>query len=245
MGSNESPQAPRLRMDRIPRGATAYGGGLSRGGPWPLGGAVPDVGISAGLVTERPFRDEFAASRPQRHSAMDFLTAWLLPTLLEEAARPLVHSVTRQGLAAVMPDRSPAHAPPTHAPPRGFAFLKDPLFLASPEFVKKPERIVALVMALSLSVYRLAEHRLREWLATTGQTVPNQVKQPTDRPCAACFRVLRGSTWSDSSRPLARHTRILSVWSRCMCRSSRCWDPTARTSTKLRPEVAHCGRLCS
>ena len=67
---------------------------------------------------------------------------------------------------------------------RGFSFLKDPLFLASSVFVKKPERIVALslVMVLCLLVYRLAEHRLREQLAATSQTVPNQLKQPTDRP---------------------------------------------------------------
>ena len=67
---------------------------------------------------------------------------------------------------------------------RGFSFLKDPLFLASSVFVKKPTRIVALslVMVLCLLVYRLAEHRLREQLTATGQTVPNQLHQPTDRP---------------------------------------------------------------
>jgi transposase len=67
---------------------------------------------------------------------------------------------------------------------RGFAFLKDPLFLASSVFVKKPERIVALslVMVLCLLVYRLAEHRLRTRLVATAQTVPNQLSQPTDRP---------------------------------------------------------------
>jgi transposase len=67
---------------------------------------------------------------------------------------------------------------------RGFSFLKDPLFLASSVFVKKPTRIVALslVMVLCLLVYRLAEHRLREQLAATGQTAPNQLKQPTNRP---------------------------------------------------------------
>ena len=37
-------------------------------------------------------------------------------------------------------------------------------------------------MLLCLLVYRLAEHRLRERLAATGQTVPSQVKQPTERP---------------------------------------------------------------
>ena len=71
-----------------------------------------------------------------------------------------------------------------HSVERGFSFLKDPLFLASSVFVKKPERIVALslVMVLCLLVYRLAEHRLREQLAATGQTVPSQVNKPTDRP---------------------------------------------------------------
>ena len=80
---------------------------------------------------------------------------------------------------------------------RGFAFLKDPLFLASSVFVKKPERIVALslVMALCLLVYRLAEHQLWEQLVATGQTVPTQLKQPTDRPTMRwnfqCFEGVR------------------------------------------------------
>jgi len=67
---------------------------------------------------------------------------------------------------------------------RGFAFLKDPLFLASSVFLKKPERIMALslVMVLCLLVYRLAEWRLRQALTRTEQTVPNQLRQPTDRP---------------------------------------------------------------
>jgi transposase len=67
---------------------------------------------------------------------------------------------------------------------RGFAFLKDPLFLASSAFLKKPERIMALalVMVLCLLVYRLAEHRMRERLAASGQTVPDQLRRPTARP---------------------------------------------------------------
>lgn len=71
-----------------------------------------------------------------------------------------------------------------HSVGRGFSFLKDPLFLASSVFVKKPTRIVALSLAMVLCplVYRLAEHRVREQLAATDQTVPNQLKQPTDRP---------------------------------------------------------------
>ena len=40
----------------------------------------------------------------------------------------------------------------------------------------------SLAMVLCLLVYRLAAHRLRERLAAAGQMVPNQLKQPTDRP---------------------------------------------------------------
>jgi transposase len=71
-----------------------------------------------------------------------------------------------------------------HSVERGISFLKDPLFLASSVFVKKPVRIVALslVMVLCLLVYRLAEQRLREQPAARGQTVPSQVSKPTDRP---------------------------------------------------------------
>ncbi len=67
---------------------------------------------------------------------------------------------------------------------RDFRFLKDPLFLASSVFVKKPERIVALglIMVLCLLVYRLAEHRLRTRLAQTAQTIPDQLNRPTARP---------------------------------------------------------------
>ena len=46
---------------------------------------------------------------------------------------------------------------------RGFRFLKDPLFFASSLFLEKPQRIMALlmVMGLSLLIYALAERFLR------------------------------------------------------------------------------------
>ncbi len=67
---------------------------------------------------------------------------------------------------------------------RGFRFLKDPLFLASSVFVKKPERVMALsfIMVLCLLVYRLAEHVLLRQLTQASQTVPNQLNKPTDHP---------------------------------------------------------------
>jgi transposase len=66
---------------------------------------------------------------------------------------------------------------------RGFAFLKDPLVLASSVFVKKIERVMAtgFVMVLCLLIDRLAEQRLRQRLAETGASVSNQLKQPTQQ----------------------------------------------------------------
>jgi transposase len=39
-----------------------------------------------------------------------------------------------------------------------------------------------MIMVLSLLIYSFAEWRLREKLKETGQTVPNQVNKPTQRP---------------------------------------------------------------
>lgn len=67
---------------------------------------------------------------------------------------------------------------------RGFTFLKDTLFLASSVFVKKPQRIMALafIMVLCLLVYRLAEGRVRQRLAATRQSVPDQLRRPSAQP---------------------------------------------------------------
>lgn len=66
----------------------------------------------------------------------------------------------------------------------GFKMLKDPMFFAASVFLKTPERIVALVtiMGLSLMVYTLAQRHLRQVLADTNDTVLNQRKQPTKSP---------------------------------------------------------------
>jgi transposase len=86
---------------------------------------------------------------------------------------------------AILPDRELIQAYTAQsAVERGFAFLKDPLFLAASVFVKKPQRIMALafLMVLCLLVYRLAELRVRQRLAATQQTVPDQLRRPTARP---------------------------------------------------------------
>lgn len=95
---------------------------------------------------------------------------------------------------------------------RGFGFLKDPLFLASSVFVKKPSRIVALgfIMVLCLLAYRLAEHRLRTRLVETNQTIPNQVSKPTARPTMRwVFQLFEGIDLLHISSPTETVSRIL------------------------------------
>lgn len=67
---------------------------------------------------------------------------------------------------------------------RGFRFLKDPLFFAHSLFLKKPERLMALmmVMGLSLLIYSLAEYKLRQALKEMNATVPDQRRKPTQKP---------------------------------------------------------------
>jgi len=67
---------------------------------------------------------------------------------------------------------------------RGFRFLKDPLFFAGSLYLEKPQRIMALlmVMALSLLVYALAERWVRTELVRREKTIPNQVGKPTQTP---------------------------------------------------------------
>ena len=94
---------------------------------------------------------------------------------------------------------------------RGFAFLKDPLFLASSVFLKKPERIMALslIMVLCLLVYRLAEWRLRQELARTHQTVPDQLRRPTMRPTMRwIFECFEGIHLVTIRGPGGRQTRV-------------------------------------
>jgi len=80
--------------------------------------------------------------------------------------------------------------------------------------VKKPSRIVALslIMVLCLLVYRLAEHRLRQQLAITGQTLPNQLNQPTQRQTMRwifqCFEGIDRLTVQTAAGP---HVFVLQV----------------------------------
>ena len=69
---------------------------------------------------------------------------------------------------------------------RGFRFMKDPLFYADRLFLKKPERVMALIMIMTLSllVYSLAERRIRAALKEEKTHIWNQKNKPTDKPTA-------------------------------------------------------------
>lgn len=70
------------------------------------------------------------------------------------------------------------------SPERGFRFLKDPYFIAGEVYLKKPERIEALlfVMVLCLLVYNFAQHRLRKNLLDKNDALPNQIGKQTNQP---------------------------------------------------------------
>ena len=76
---------------------------------------------------------------------------------------------------------------------RGFRFLKSPDFLVSSFFLKKTERIEALlmVMTLCLLIYSAIEHKVRKKLKENGEYFLNQKKKsaqnPTSRWIFFCF----------------------------------------------------------
>ena len=69
---------------------------------------------------------------------------------------------------------------------RGFRFLKNPEFLTSSFYLKKPERIEALLMLMTccLMVYAGLEHKIRTQLKQKGLQFKDQKKKPTQTPTA-------------------------------------------------------------
>ena len=69
---------------------------------------------------------------------------------------------------------------------RGFRFLKDPQFLASSLYLKKPERVMALLMVMTvcLLVYAALEYRIRHALQEHEATFPDQKGKRIQNPTA-------------------------------------------------------------
>jgi hypothetical protein len=91
--------------------------------------------------------------------------------------------------AVLVADKGQAHAE------GGLRLLKAPVLLVSSWFVKKPGRMQGLLMVrpCALLVYSVTHRRLRQQLAHQGETVPNQINQPTARPTLRwVFQLLAG-----------------------------------------------------
>lgn len=77
---------------------------------------------------------------------------------------------------------------------KGFRFLKNPDFLTSAIYLKKPERIEALLMVMTscLMVYASLEHQIRKQLKEQDRYFPDMKKKPYQRPTARwvfqCFQ---------------------------------------------------------
>jgi transposase len=84
-----------------------------------------------------------------------------------------------------------------------FRFLKSPTFHASDIYLKKPGRIEALmmIMTLSIMVYNLGQYHIRQTLKNREQTFPNQVGKkivnPTLRWIFYCFKNIHISASGD------------------------------------------------
>jgi len=77
----------------------------------------------------------------------------------------------------------------------GFRFIKNPDFMVDSIFLKKPKRIQALmmIMTLCLFVYNYAQHKLRTALKHHDLTIPNQKKQPIQNPTLRwVFQLMEG-----------------------------------------------------
>tara|TARA_R110002167_G_scaffold91458_1_gene245997 strand:+ start:37308 stop:37892 length:585 start_codon:yes stop_codon:yes gene_type:complete len=90
---------------------------------------------------------------------------------------------------------------------RGFRFLKDPLFFVSSLFIKKPSRIDALlmIMTLSLLVYSIAQRRMRVNMEKANETIRTKLIYPPPRPpCAGCFNASKKLTSFRLRKPMIK-----------------------------------------
>ena len=84
---------------------------------------------------------------------------------------------------------------------RGFRFLKDPQFLASSLYLKKPERIMALLMVMTvcLLVYAALEYRIRTVLRSKRRDLATKkVSASSTRRHAGCSTTSWGFMCSSS-----------------------------------------------
>jgi transposase len=104
---------------------------------------------------------------------------------------------------------------------RGFRFLKSPEFMTSSFYLKKPERIEALlmIMTLCLLIYSALEYKIRKNLKECAENFKDQKNKDTKRPTARwvffCFYGISIVSISGCERVitnlLPRHSIILKI----------------------------------
>ena len=113
---------------------------------------------------------------------------------------------------ALTPEEVLHHYKAQSAVERGFRFLKDPLFFVSSLFIKKPSRIDALlmIMTLSLLVYSIAQRRMRANMRTNNETIPNQINAPTATPTMRwVFQCFEGINFVQTEKPYDKRSIYL------------------------------------
>ncbi len=117
-----------------------------------------------------------------------------------------------------------AHYKSQQSVERGFRFLKSPDFLTSSFYLKKPERIEALLMIMTccLMLYAALEHLIRKKLQATSSTIPDMKRKPTQNPTARwvfyCFQGIDELTANEEIRVLnlkTHHRTILDSLAAC------------------------------
>ena len=111
---------------------------------------------------------------------------------------------------------------------RGFRFLKSPDFLTSSLFLKKPERIEALLMVMTscLMIYAALEHSIRKNLAEKELYFQCMKNKPTQKPTARwvfqCFSGIEELCINEQQKVVlnlkSRHEVILN------CLGQQYWD---------------------
>lgn len=92
----------------------------------------------------------------------------------------------------------------------GFRFLKDPLFFTQSLFVKRADRVEStlFIMTLSLLVYSIGQRQVRAKIIDADETIPDQMKRPTQRPTLRwVFQLFEGINWIKST--IGNQTHVL------------------------------------
>ena len=154
-----------LQATFLPTG-TVYAQPRSRKRGRPGRDAPPDQGVSQSAGA-------WASAMTARPALIDQHRGFLLATnALDEAQLP-PHAVLARDKGQVDAER-------------GFRFLQAPQFFASSLYLKKPERLMALLMVMTVCflVYAALEYRIRHILKTHHATFPDQTGKRVQHPTA-------------------------------------------------------------